>query len=245
MKDRVSIIKHHLNNGGTYLSAGQELGVSGERARKIFADSGETIEARPAQRRRNSDIEYLATLGELAFETYKEHGVLADAAKALQVSPDSLREYLESIHCEWKHWTRRSGPNSQFSHLDCVNALQRVAKHINKPSVGNSVYDRYSVRGEPSSGTIIARFHSWNGALRAAGLEEGMLKRDFKKRWSNTDIIEAVSQCATSLGKLPAAHEYETWAFERDVPSLSLIKQRYGWKGALTQVLSESSVSLS
>jgi hypothetical protein len=90
-------------------------------------------------------------------------------------------------------------------------------------------------RSLPSASTIETRLGSWNRAVLLAGLQHGHTPKTFK--WSDREIVKSVAlyvKWAASTMTVIGAEGYQSWARQRNRPSLSVTCERMGsWNTAL------------
>lgn len=83
-----------------------------------------------------------------------------------------------------------------------------------------------SAFGAPSALVYVKRFGSWNAALSAAGLPLNR-KGGRYRRWTDSEILEALKALAEKLGRRPVHSDFVS-RDPAEVPSLPLIQRRFG-----------------
>lgn len=84
-----------------------------------------------------------------------------------------------------------------------------------------------------TTATLVTRFGSWNGTMKAAGLMPRAATHErYKRRWSENEVrdwvIKYVRHCE-EIGRRPSSAYYEQWQRQYpDAPSLGLVRIRTG-----------------
>jgi hypothetical protein len=92
----------------------------------------------------------------------------------------------------------------------------------------------------PTPATYMKRFGSWNEACKRAGVKPGSYsRRDYTRRWTYDDQIDAVADYLGEDGSEPTARGYEDWARQQENrPSLAVIRmQGHRWSEVRTAAL--------
>jgi Homing endonuclease associated repeat len=124
-------------------------------------------------------------------------------------------------------------PNGHWTPERVVEALRRDARRRGR-SPRSRDWKRSAGRRHPSSQTVHQLWPSWDGALRAAGLEPygGEL-------WTRAAIIVALQQDARRRGEPPTSLDWEAspgprGKMGRRRPTAETVKARFGsWSAAL------------
>jgi hypothetical protein len=106
--------------------------------------------------------------------------------------------------------------------------------------VSKDAYDRArDERGRatmPSVAGLVYRYGSWRNAVEAAGLQvvsDGQ-PRQYKTRYTNEALLDAIEDCAAQVKRWPSYAEYEGWAAGGVAPSGDLVRLRFnGWMAAI------------
>jgi DNA-directed RNA polymerase specialized sigma subunit len=110
-----------------------------------------------------------------------------------------------------------------YTDTEVLEELQRVAAQIGHSPSRNE----WQEHGEISAKTVRAHFGSWNEGLRAASLETTP-----QQTATEEDVLEAIQNLATKLGRPPTAQEME----QRGEWSVKVAQRRFGtWNTALRE----------
>lgn len=110
-----------------------------------------------------------------------------------------------------------------YTHTEVLEELQRVTAQIGHSPSRNE----WQELGEISAKTVRAHFRSWNEGLRAARLETTP-----QQTATEEDVLEAIENLATKLGRPPTAQEME----QRGEWSVKVAQRRFGtWNTALRE----------
>ena len=124
----------------------------------------------------------------------------------------------------------------QFTANEICDLLAYIAQEQGEPLSADTYDSVYLEYGGPTSGRIMQRFGSWNNACRAAGLETNQGRPTYSRRWSESDLIEAVAGYLASPGSAGTYAGYDEWARRTaGAPSAQTVRNALGpWSAAKT-----------
>nr|WP_296774783.1 hypothetical protein [Rhodococcus sp. (in: high G+C Gram-positive bacteria)] len=129
-----------------------------------------------------------------------------------------------------------------------LDAIRRVAKHVNSDRISVAMYNRYCEDGDPSPITAIRRFETWGNACSAAGLVANPFNKEGGRRVSDEDAFTALRRAgndfALKTGLAPYSMTlefYNDWRLRQvvvdDILGMAVLHKRYGkWKDLKTRV---------
>jgi hypothetical protein len=131
---------------------------------------------------------------------------------------------------------RRQPVESQFADAEICDLLAYIAQEEGEPLSADTYDSVYLEYGGPTSGRILQRFGTWNNACRAAGLETNHGRPNYSKRWTESDLVEAVAAYLQSPGNKGTYSGYDAWArLTPNAPSAQTVRNGLGpWSDAKT-----------
>jgi hypothetical protein len=243
--DRVRAMHDRYVEGATLQEVGDEFGVTRERVRQLFVASGYSSRGRGEriELREQHDDERGAEIEAL----YRELGDVAEVADRIGWSTGRTRGVLLRRGVEIRAYRRRTSSRrpvfSDEEVLECLREASRDDSFVSSRGILTAPgYDR-ARRGRrtsdgrpwPSSQIAALRFGTWRAALEAAGVpanpSSGAAGR---RRFDVEACVAALREAKATLGHLPTASEYQSFAVGRAVPSMATIRNRVGsWQAAL------------
>jgi hypothetical protein len=113
----------------------------------------------------------------------------------------------------------------RYSDDEMLAALARVGAELGEtPSL--DAYNARRAEGEPSGKGIVFRFGTWTGAVDLAGLEPRRPGPSGAQKYTDDDLLDAISRVRARVGHDPLQREYVAHKRARD-PSLQAIVLRY------------------
>jgi len=127
-----------------------------------------------------------------------------------------------------------SNPPSEYPEERLIEALQEAADELGQP-LSSKLYDNWA-RGHPNRPiyqTINERL-SWDEATDRAGVEtpgKEAAPTGTDRRYSDSEIIDALQEAAAELGAPLRITEYNNWRRGKPNPTYSVVNRRFGsWK---------------
>lgn len=219
---------------------GRIFGVTRERARQIIrdADGPDSDEAAEARRRRVS--EERDELREQALELAgAEPGrTIEETAELLEVSEAMLRSALGD---DAKRYFLTRQPSARvFSDQAILAHLREAERQAGSPLTVRAYESVRGSFGGASAPLVLQRFGTWREACEEAGVEPGRsVRRDYRRRWTEAEMIEAVAEYLEQDGARGSFADYERWARATDgIPSGQTIRTQFGtWSKAKSEAV--------
>lgn len=227
--------------GETLQTIGDSYGLTRERVRQILRRDGRVGAADARSARQADEAERIRRLRTRALEFLRAREPLTrrQAARRLDVDVSDL---VEALGDDGPRLLLRPPSNEEqdFTHEDCIEAVQQVAEALGRTSVAADDYDNYRARhpGRPSSVRLIQRFGSWNQLCAEAGLDLNPGRGTYSRRWSQDDLAGFVADYLATPGNRGVYAEYDELAPSRGWASGQTVRNSFGsWNAAKSAAL--------
>jgi predicted transcriptional regulator len=240
-KALVAQMYNRYKYGGTLSEIGREFGISGERVRQLINAGGyETMLL--AERRMNASRARSAEI----IAAYKRLGSVEDAARAVGIPPDHVKEILNTQspdnELQRKYAKHINSRPRKYTDRQIIEAIRNAAKVTGEPLARVRYSVIASTHGFPAELTILRAFGTWQEACERAGVKTNAARGTPKglRTFGKADCDAALQACEQEIGSVPSLREYNEWRDGRkDVPSSMTItvkfaaEDRAAWSAAL------------
>lgn len=124
----------------------------------------------------------------------------------------------------WSEAKKKSGfsvlGNNEGKKIDKNSIIESLVRCSKNKRISQGMYSENKLDTEPSKNTILARFGSWNEALK-----EASLKPDSKYKYTYQELITSIREVRDELGRVPEREEYRNM-ISSDQPTDYTIKKR-------------------
>lgn len=225
--DRILDMIERRRRGETLEEIGTAHGLTRERVRQLLRGRVSANEA--AAVRMEQTLQAARDDAEAILEMYRDGATMDEIARerwhTLKAVKVVIREQVSVLERRGRYGVGTTTQDREQIREQWIAWLQRYADEHDGRTPSVYGFRRWDAKGRPEPSGIQYHFESWAEACRAAGLRPNARSRStYTRRWTDDQMLDAISRCWDERGKVPTFAQYAAWASERDEPSGSLVR---------------------